>query len=155
MVRVKKIRYWPPIPWSISCFLKRAAYTTNAHRPKRSPLKNWPLVWTTKHFDWHCRHVMGWLPAMPITYYNSAGTGDQAAPPVRSDSNDYDKVLSEKRRKVEPPKEPRELAQVLMRDLKHYEATGLLSEPLKLLRRALSGIPPTSVESEESNNSIK
>ena len=42
MARVKKIRYRPPIPWSISCFLKRAAYTANAHRAKRSPLKNWP-----------------------------------------------------------------------------------------------------------------
>ena len=88
---------------------------------------------------------------MPITYNISAGAGDQATPPVRSDSNEYDEILSEKRRKVEPPKEPRELAQALMRDLKHYEATGNLSEPLELLRKALSGIPPTSVEAEGRN----
>ena len=68
---------------------------------------------------------------------------------MRSNSKELDDILSvsEKRPRVEKVlKDPRELAKTLMRDLKHYEATGNRSDELECLRKALSGIPPTSVE---------
>ena len=58
--------------------------------------------------------------------------------------------MNVKRRKVEKqmPRDKDELAKRLKRDLKHYEATGNRSEALEKLRKALSAIPPTSVEAE-------
>ena len=94
--------------------------------------------------------------SMPIANDHSIGSSEQATrgphhqAPDRTSSNEYDEILSEKRRKVEKklPTEKKELARALKRDMKHYEATGNRSDALELLRKALSGIPPTSVEAE-------
>ena len=93
---------------------------------------------------------------MPLFLCYPLGSGDQAVPPERSSSNEYDEVLNEKRRKVEKklPSDKKELARALKRDMKHYEATGNRSDALELLRKALSGIPPTSVEAEVGENIV-
>ena len=79
----------------------------------------------------------------------------QPEPPKRSFSDKIDEdVLNEKRPRLEKPQIPNELGAMykdLKRDLQHYEATGSRSELIERLRKALSGIPPTSVESEETN----
>ena len=77
------------------------------------------------------------------------GSSDQAGPPERNNSNEFDEVAKEKKPRVEKlPRDNKGLAKALKRDLKHYEATGNRSDALELLRKALSGIPPTSVEAE-------
>ena len=79
-------------------------------------------------------------------------------PPERSNPDEFNEILTPKRRKIGPkalPRDPKQMKKAINKDLRHYEATGNRSDSLELLRNALSAIPPTSCEAEVSSRKHK